>query len=176
MIPFSAEGGHCTGSCGSSYSKMVWKRDKKEGWKKEAMRRQPHIIHLESRWRWRNFLRKLLFNCSGFRLGSETATTTQVLEMALIHSGKKDPKKATSALWVCQEGSPKGQWLLHLWAKTVPASIFHARQDLPHSLFYLGCLHPGELWDHLKSGRWWKGWWEKLSKNWYILIISSSIL
>lgn len=163
---------------------MVWKRDKKEGGKKEAMRWQPHVIHLESRWSWRNILGKLLFNCSCFMVGSETATTTQVLEMALIHSGKKHPKKATSALGICQEGAPKGQWLLHLWAKTVPTSMFPA-----HSLFHLGChqwrapvalglcyLHPGELWDHLKSGRWWKGWWEKHSKNSYILIISSSIL
>lgn len=36
MIPFSAEGGHYTGSCGSSYSKMIWKKDKKEGAKQKA--------------------------------------------------------------------------------------------------------------------------------------------
>lgn len=93
MIPFSAEGGHCTGSCGSSYSKMVWKRDKKEGGKKEAMRRQPHIIHLESRWRWRNFLRKLLFNCSGFMLGSETATSTRYWRWHSSILGKRIQKK-----------------------------------------------------------------------------------
>lgn len=30
MIPFFAEGGHYTGSSGSSYSKMIWESNKKE--------------------------------------------------------------------------------------------------------------------------------------------------
>lgn len=36
MIPLYAEGGHYTGSSGSSYSKMIWKRDKKEKGKQKT--------------------------------------------------------------------------------------------------------------------------------------------